>query len=64
MSLDSISPNYLRVMGIPILRGRGIDEQDTESAPWVVVIDESMAHQFWPKPGSAWSGDHLQQLAG
>jgi putative ABC transport system permease protein len=48
MSMDSISPNYLRVMGIPILRGRGIDEQDTESAPWVVVIDESMAHQIWP----------------
>ena len=48
MSLDSISPNYLRVMGIPILRGRGIDEQDMESAPWVVVIDESMARQYWP----------------
>ena len=48
MSRDSVSPNYLRVMGIPILRGRGIDEQDTESAPWVVVIDETMAHQFWP----------------
>jgi len=48
MNLDSISPNYFQVMGIPILRGRGIDEQDTESAPWVVVINESMAHQFWP----------------
>lgn len=48
INMDSISPDYLRVMGIPILRGRGIDEQDTESAPWVVVIDESMAHQFWP----------------
>ena len=48
MSLDSISANYFRLMGIPILRGRGIDEQDTESAPWVVVIDESMAHQYWP----------------
>ena len=48
MSRDSVSPNYLRVMGIPILRGRGIDEQDTESAPWVAVIDETMAHQFWP----------------
>ena len=35
-------------MGIPILRGRGIDERDTESAPWVVVINETMAHQFWP----------------
>jgi putative ABC transport system permease protein len=48
ISLDSVSPNYLRVMGIPVLRGRRIDEEDTESAPWVVVIDESMAHQYWP----------------
>jgi putative ABC transport system permease protein len=45
---DSISPGYFRVMGIPVLRGRGMDEQDTESAPWVVVINETMAHQFWP----------------
>jgi putative ABC transport system permease protein len=45
---DSISPGYFRVMGITILRGRGIDERDTESAPWVVVINETMAHQFWP----------------
>jgi predicted permease len=46
--LDSISPDYFRVMGIDILRGRGITEQDTESAPWVVVISETTAHQFWP----------------
>jgi putative ABC transport system permease protein len=45
---DSVSPSYFRVMGIPILRGRGIDERDTESAPWVVVINETMARQFWP----------------
>jgi len=48
MNVDSISPNYFQVMGIPVLRGRGIDEQDTESAPWVVVINETMARQFWP----------------
>jgi putative ABC transport system permease protein len=46
--LDSLSPTYFRVMDIPIMRGRGIEEQDTESAPWVVVINETMAHQFWP----------------
>ena len=46
--VDSVSPGYFRVMGIPVLRGRGIDERDTESAPWVVVINESMARQFWP----------------
>ncbi len=46
--MDSISPGYFELMGIPILRGRGIDERDTESAPWVVVINETMARQFWP----------------
>jgi predicted permease len=45
---DSISAGYFRVMGIPVVRGRGIEEQDTESAPWVVVINETMARQFWP----------------
>ena len=35
-------------MGIPILRGRGITEQDTETSAWVAVINEAMARQFWP----------------
>jgi putative ABC transport system permease protein len=35
-------------MEIPVLRGRGISEQDTRSNAWVVVINESMARQFWP----------------
>ena len=46
--VDSVSADYFRLMGIPVLRGRGIGDQDTESAPWVAVINESMARQFWP----------------
>ena len=45
---DSVSPDYFRLMGIPILRGRGITEQDTETSASVVVINEAMARQFWP----------------
>jgi predicted permease len=45
---DSVSPDYFRLMGIPILRGRGITEQDTETSAWVAVINEAMARQFWP----------------
>ncbi len=46
--LAGVSPSYFRLMGIPILRGRGITEQDTATAAPVVVISQAMARQFWP----------------
>jgi putative ABC transport system permease protein len=46
--LDAVSADYFRLMGIPILRGRGVTEQDTETSSSVVVINEAMARQFWP----------------
>ena len=46
---QSISPNYFGLMGIPVLRGRGLAEQDTPSNAWVVVINKAMAEQFWKK---------------
>jgi len=45
---SAISLEYFRVMDIPLLRGRFPTEQDTESAPWVVVINDAMARKFWP----------------
>jgi putative ABC transport system permease protein len=44
----AVSPGYLHVLGIPILRGRGIDEEDKAGAPGVVLINDSMAKKFWP----------------
>ncbi len=41
-------PNYFRTMGIPILKGREFTEQDTLSAPNVIVINEKMASDYWP----------------
>jgi putative ABC transport system permease protein len=46
--LDAVSADYFRLMGIPILRGRGVTDQDTETSSSVVVINEAMARQFWP----------------
>jgi putative ABC transport system permease protein len=46
---QAISSDYFRLMGIPVLRGRGVTEQDTESNAWVVVINDTMARRFWPK---------------
>jgi putative ABC transport system permease protein len=45
---SSVSSDYFHVMSIPVRRGRGLREQDTESAPWIAVINEAMARKFWP----------------
>jgi putative ABC transport system permease protein len=42
-------PNYFRSMGIAILKGREFTHQDTLGAPGVIVINEAMAREFWPK---------------
>ena len=43
-----VSPGYLKTMSIPLLRGREITEQDTETSPNVVLISETMARRYWP----------------
>jgi putative ABC transport system permease protein len=42
-----IDPDYLRVMRIPLLRGREFTEQDT-GAIRVVIINATMARRYWP----------------
>jgi len=44
---DSVSPDYFSVMGIPILLGRGISQQDGETSSRVAVINEAMRKRFF-----------------
>ena len=44
----TVSPDYFRVMGIPLLKGREFSVADYEGAPLVTVINETMARRFWP----------------
>jgi predicted permease len=41
----SVTPDYLKVMGIPLLRGRFFEERDRLGAEPVAVIDEILAKQ-------------------
>jgi predicted permease len=45
---NMVSPGYFDTMGIPVLRGRAIDERDTEDAEPVAMVNETMARRFWP----------------
>lgn len=44
---NSISSNYLTVMGTRLLNGRAFDQTDQTNGPAVVLISETMAHRFW-----------------
>jgi predicted permease len=43
-----VSPDYLKVMGIPLLRGRFFTQQDDAHAPHMAVIDENFAQKYFP----------------
>jgi predicted permease len=45
----TVSPGYFEVFKIPVKRGRTFNERDTSTSTPVVVINEAMAKQFWPK---------------
>jgi predicted permease len=42
------APDYLKVMGIPLQRGRFLSAQDTEMTPFVVVVDDGFARSTFP----------------
>jgi putative ABC transport system permease protein len=43
-----VSPSYFETMRIPILRGRGFNEQDRLGRERVTIVDEAFAKEFFP----------------
>jgi hypothetical protein len=52
-----VSPDYFRVMGMPILRGRSFGSEEIAGRPRSVIIDESFAKKVFPNADPI--GQHL-----
>ena len=44
----SVSPDYLRAIGVPLLAGRWLTAADHFDAPKVVLVNKALALQYWP----------------
>jgi len=47
VSLDQVGPNFFHAIGARVIRGRDIDRRDLEAGPPAVVINETMAKQYF-----------------
>jgi putative ABC transport system permease protein len=41
----SVSPNYFRAMGVPVLQGRAYTDRDTTNSPLVMIVNQKLADE-------------------
>jgi predicted permease len=50
VDLNIVGPQYLDVMKMPVIAGRGLNARDTGASPRVAVINETMARMYFGEP--------------
>ena len=48
LDIQTISPNYARVLRVPLLRGRQFTDHDNADAPGVAIVNEAAVRRYWP----------------
>jgi putative ABC transport system permease protein len=56
----AITPDYFRMMRIPLLAGRAFSEADGLKAPGVVLVSASTARRYWPNENPV--GKHIKTV--
>ena len=55
-----VGGRYFDTLGVPLIRGRFLDERDDEAHPRVMVINQTMARMYWP--GEDPIGKRIRQI--
>lgn len=48
IDVRAVSPDYLKILRVPLLRGRHLSDDDRSSTTPVVVINQAAARTYWP----------------
>jgi putative ABC transport system permease protein len=49
----TVTPNYFRAIGVPLVAGRWLTAADHFDAPKVLLINQSLALEYWPDAAAA-----------
>jgi predicted permease len=65
-SWDRVSPHFFETVGQPVIRGRGLTEQDTATSRMVAIVNQSFVKKFFPQqdPIGSHFGTFNQKYAG
>jgi putative ABC transport system permease protein len=44
----AVTPHYFETLGVPLLKGRLLDERDADGSPLTAVVNASLARKLWP----------------
>jgi predicted permease len=63
VAVNTVSANYFATLGIPIISGRALSEEDPpcDKGPCSVVVSERLAQSFWPNEQSLGQTFRTQQ---
>lgn len=48
VNIETISPDYAKVMRVPLIRGREFTAQDNQSALTVAIVNQAFVRRYWP----------------
>jgi predicted permease len=59
-----VSDGYFSTLGVRVLQGRGFLESDRENSPQVAVVNDHLAHRYWPAGDALGKRFHLSGATG
>ena len=63
-NINAVSPDYFATLRSPILAGRTFDASDSNGAPLVGIINETMAHRFYGNADPIGQYVYIDQISG
>jgi putative ABC transport system permease protein len=57
VNIETISPDYAKVLRVPLMRGREFTAEDDQTTPTVALVNQAFVRRYWPNDNP--TGKHI-----